>query len=1395
MNQAEREAKEEENLQGVHDEYLRGIVKNLKAEIKASGQPSCYKRGTFWINPKDPLFALHSTKNNLGGCSPAGLYHLPVFVWLPYCLPDRPDCFRCTRCNRHNLVRDGICRRIRDMHNDYFLLTARFVCNKNTADPGCGASYQGTDPDILAQLPRHVQEAFPAYLTARGAIDKNLMAVMRTLFAGRFGPKPFASLLGEMRHLHHAHRELTYLATCVSSPSPTAPIPFSTFEDKSRYAGTHPSYQWCNSIFVDWMRAHRVFYDRVMASLPGGILKGDHTFKVIKYMARLSGEPTHDAMYTVVNEWEDARAQAFTLTKSLSYVSEMYEDIADGLEAHGCPPTSFMYTDNASASGELAFHESTTRSMTKNVVHKELDPYQKLPPLSIPPEIRVVLYDSPDLIDSACGNILDSILDDGSRLVIGFDIEYEVETTGQGGPGANPRARTGQLDVIQIAMEGAVYVFKVTQFKSPASVPPCLRSILISDQIIKTGRAVRTDLKRVAEAWSIPELHASLQESDNSLIDLGSLAKLKGKVSDASSGLAALSAIILQKRISKLDSIRCSRWSLPQLTDSQRDYAALDAYASWSIWKKLSSLPSVGLHLDKNVPGQLLVALGSLVSSPPTISIPPLGSKPAQKINVTASRALILIETVVVPGFIASLYHETLETLSKELKPFHLVVTRSTLRTRAIVPPTSTEPINPTIRFYSEEHLPIFGSLARESDSDDDSDSESDSSDCDEENLPGLLNFELQTTSVVPSPEAGADDEYDFDDSIDDLIRNVDLTSLENSSSAEPRRKSPVHMNPTDSACANTLHQPQSASGPLSSRLFDDLWHVQDRLLRLLSKGHSGFKAFAAAFSQVLLVPDDSDVAAVSSVYQKRGLTWSYALRSESDAIRRRVRRYCPPPERLVPDLKKLFDGWSGVKCSVDPQRGVLFSEAATKQSAAIIRVAEQGLLSDPPGFPLYRAIGTDPDGLTVYRCLRGTNSIEGGIHMPLRRTFGSLRASPELADSLLANIRHRRNATVGWFNRTGKRYRNHFDTWRTDEIVELATQLDIKPSFPLPAILGTRIATKESSGIIKVPKSMTSSYGMHRIENTVQEGTPYYRDVPVHLLTHLSTAPVSVYEYLRQRQQTAHAVVPIHTSTEYRLFNELLGTYEFAIQSSRAPVASQTAKAINFEKFAIRWNQVVHERPNDNLYYKIPQQLERHHKVWAAYRAEKATMSNSIQARKAITDVLNDPNRRSRVLPALTLPGPDSTPTLQDRKGKMRDDRNIASTARSRINASTTHHTSPPTEIQPAQHTQVGTESVSTRSETPVTIPAPPVTTRIDPASTFLPAAPSNDPGPSSVTLSSRNPNPPAAPGKRRVKRCAACRDHDCARVDSCKGSGGSKFCACLDHDGPARPRKRVKA
>jgi len=266
---------------------------------------------------------------------------------------------------------------------------------------------------------------------------------------------------------------------------------------------------------------------------------------------------------------------------------------------------------------------------------------------------------------------------------------------------------------------------------------------------------------------------------------------------------------------------------------------------------------------------------------------------------------------------------------------------------------------------------------------------------------------------------------------------------------------------------------------------------------------------------------------------------------------------------------------------------------------------------------------------------------------MPLRRTFGSLSASPELTDALLCNIRHRRNTTVGQFNRTGQKHKSHFDQWISDEIVELAAEVGIKPSFPIPDILATRIATTETFGIIPVPKKIVQKLGFTPLLPTTETNAiPSYRGVAINSLSRLSTQRVSAYTFLSECQQTAFAVVPVHTSGEFSLFKTMLQSGGFyKEQRGQQLIAANTSRTVDFERMAQEWTLKVHEAAGENrerlqrIYYKLPEQLERHHKRWVQRRGENATLVNTIGMRLPISNVLENPNRHAEVLSAVELP------------------------------------------------------------------------------------------------------------------------------------------------------------
>jgi hypothetical protein len=55
-------------------------------------------------------------------------------------------------------------------------------------------------------------------------------------------------------------------------------------------------------------------------------------------------------------------------------------------------------------------------------------------------------------------------------------------------------------------------------------------------------------------------------------------------------------------------------------------------------------------------------------------------------------------------------------------------------------------------------------------------------------------------------------------------------------------------------------------------------------------------------------------------------------------------------------------------------------------------------------------------------------------------------------------------------------------------KIVELAADVGISPSCPIPEILSSRIATKESFGIIPVPEKIAEELGFERRKEPLDE-------------------------------------------------------------------------------------------------------------------------------------------------------------------------------------------------------------------------------------------------------------------------------------------------------------------
>lgn len=217
---------------------------------------------------------------------------------------------------------------------------------------------------------------------------------------------------------------------------------------------------------------------------------------------------------------------------------------------------------------------------------------------------------------------------------------------------------------------------------------------------------------------------------------------------------------------------------------------------------------------------------------------------------------------------------------------------------------------------------------------------------------------------------------------------------------------------------------------------------------------------------------------------------------------------------------------------------------------------------------------------------------------------------------------------------------------WVSDEIVEITSLLDVKPSFRLPRLLATRIATSETFGIVPLDTTLALELGITTLPARKLEGIPHHNDLPVHTLSRLFTHPTNQYRYLQIRQRTLHPVLPVATHAEYRKFKELINNPTFRRGRGNHP-PHEAHKNIDFKRLAQFWNNAVNEQDrtipdtNRRLYYKLPAQLEAHHKKTILWKSERSTlfMGQNAIALKAFADIINSDENSTTTLPAVPLP------------------------------------------------------------------------------------------------------------------------------------------------------------
>lgn len=332
-------------------------------------------------------------------------------------------------------------------------------------------------------------------------------------------------------------------------------------------------------------------------------------------MGKLDGMKVFEGLFTMTNEFSEIRLQLFVPSTSLDYIRQSITNMRKSLDNFGHHSPQVLFTDKASA--DKSFFQEVFPTLGEGIQARPLHPYQHYPELELPEQSQhPQVYSTMASIDSALTPLLEygqevHISGDDTDIAVGFDAEW---TFNRNRPAWHPVA------TVQVAHPRfGVLILRLT---SLTTIPQALLSLLARGDIAKVGRSIAGDISRLQTSY--PDQLLTVRNT----VELSTFCKDRGLVpTGAKTDLASLCGTVLKRYLGKESSIRESDWSIDELSEDQKKYAALDAWASLKVYEAALPLSLVKEGLQNRTPGKLVtllsddqstcIAYGSLEESQP----------------------------------------------------------------------------------------------------------------------------------------------------------------------------------------------------------------------------------------------------------------------------------------------------------------------------------------------------------------------------------------------------------------------------------------------------------------------------------------------------------------------------------------------------------------------------------------------------------------------------------------------------------------------------------------------------------------------------------------------------------------------------------------------------------
>lgn len=913
-------------------------------------------------------------------------------------------------------------RRVLSLDATDYAITRRYKCG----NVKCKKTYLAWHPKIVAAAPPHIRSMFPVVLTHRLTVTQEVVDLMRSLVPAGCSYGLLASIMEEHHRRRYERLHLSYLSQALalgqapvssqrsmeSTMLPPEPLIFSSYQDPEGFGGSRVTSRYLRDVYTRVMLTVEGPMKRRSAMVLARFLSGDHFFKILKSICAYGGQWSFQAAYSLLNEYSEVISVVLALSKGLSEIRTMLCGVSKRMVGLGkaFDYVKLFFTDNAGA--EKPYLHSLFKGLNLNM--------SAAPPLHVLPfpanHKLTYIRTSADLntyMRTFTEELSEAVAAGGPNRV-GLDAEWDM-------PMAAVRGRNAlepPILVLQLSIPSRTLVVHIAL----TGVTHPLKAFLSDPNIIKTGRNVAGD---VGKLQALPTVEVRGQ------LELGKLAKDMALVPRATLSLQALCEILLRCTLDKTH--QKGYWGAT-LSADQVNYAARDAYASCALYDKMQELGSRVVDKDALKPGLSV----NLVDTGDTcrvarcvVDMDQQPDHPRRKkrvrVRLAAPPLLPAFKVPSVDRQVRKSLEQVRSDYQQEGTPPTFLVHLSQLRDASHT--LEAEAVDSTVapqRFMSapaadgvfdaREEVRMSGADLREIAAaraggrfceDDECDIEED----DEEEEPvGMAGGRVRPDSF--------DGDGDAVSPVDDVGDDELVAEAQRLGDPKDRATSGVKMDPM---------------------------HVMDRVFRRMPKGHGLLALFSRRLSQAIMMSNLKDAQRAKEVAAKKWphLTWAEVLFRRTRWLNKRVRRFIPPPEVLVPRLEAVFEEFSNVPDATTGEQR--FTPAAIKASKAVIKLAKTGVISDHPNTPLYTLLERDSDDLPLWLCSRGTIANEG-VHQLLVKLFRSLRgASSELVHYALLEWVHRHNLRAAARYR-GEEFPGHYDTWLVDAVCKREVELYGRP-------------------------------------------------------------------------------------------------------------------------------------------------------------------------------------------------------------------------------------------------------------------------------------------------------------------------------------------------------------